>query len=200
MRGSTRKRGRTWTAYYDLGDDLQTGARRQKTKGGFRTQKEAQQFLADVVTQLGAGTYTEPSKQPLATFMSDEWLPAVRGQLRPLTVTKYAQVVRTHVAGRDIGSVPLRALSPGHLNSLYADLERDGLSAATRRLVHAVIGRALSDAVRWGKVGRNVAKMADPPALPRSRASSWSASELRRFLAHVQDCLLYTSPSPRDRS
>jgi integrase len=55
--------------------------------------------------------------------------------------------------------------------------------------VHAVISRALSDAVRWGKVGRNVAKMADPPSLPRSRVQSWTAGELRRFLDHhdVQD-------------
>lgn len=97
MRGSTRKRGMTWTAYFDAPADLQTGERRQKTKGGFRTQKEAQQFLADVVTQLGAGNYTEPSKQPLARFMRDEWLPAARGQLRPLTVAKYEQLVRTHV-------------------------------------------------------------------------------------------------------
>jgi len=94
MRGSTRKRGKTRTAYYDLPADLETGDRNQKTKGGFRTQKAAQAFLTDTVTQLNAGTYTEPSKQPLATFMTAEWLPAVRGQLRPLTVAKYAQVTR----------------------------------------------------------------------------------------------------------
>jgi hypothetical protein len=187
MRGSTRKRGRTWTAYYDLGDDLETGARRQKTKGGFKAQKAAQAFLADVVTQLGQGTYTEPSKTPLGRYMRDEWLPAVRGQLRPLSATKYAQVVRTHIVGRDIGSVPLLALTPGHLNALYAELERDGLSPASRRLVHAVVGRALTDAVKWGQIGRNVAKMADPPSLPRSRAQAWTADELRRFLDHVQD-------------
>jgi integrase len=29
--------------------------------------------------------------------------------------------------------------------------------------------------------------MADPPALPRSRASAWTAGELRRFLEHVSD-------------
>ena len=191
MRGSTRKRGKTWTAYYDVGDDVNTGERRQKTKGGFRTQKEAQQHLADVVTQLGRGTYSEPSKQPLATFMRDEWLPAVRGQLRPLSAAKYAQVTRTHVAGRDIGSVPLRSLSPGHLNGLYTEMERDGLSAATRRQVHVVIGHALSDAVRWGKLSRNPAKQADPPALPRSRAQAWTAGELRRFLEHVQDDRLF---------
>ena len=39
MRGSTRKRGRTWTAYWDLDADPQSGQRRQKSKGGFTTRK-----------------------------------------------------------------------------------------------------------------------------------------------------------------
>jgi hypothetical protein len=39
MRGSTRKRGRSWTAYWDA-YDAETGGSRQRTKGGFRTQKD----------------------------------------------------------------------------------------------------------------------------------------------------------------
>jgi integrase len=118
--------------------------------------------------------------------MRDEWLPAVRGQLRPLSVAKYEQVTRTHITGRDIGSVPLRQLTPRHINALYAEMEREGSSEGTRRGVHAVAGRALTDAVKWGLLGRNPVKQADPPALPDSRATAWSAAELRRFLAHVQ--------------
>jgi hypothetical protein len=61
--------------------------------------------------------------------MQQEWLPAVRGQLRPLTHAKYEQVVRSYVAGRDIGAVPLRPLSPGRLNALYRELEEAGLQS-----------------------------------------------------------------------
>ena len=58
---------------------------------------------------------------------------------------------------------------------------------STRRLVHAVLHRAFRDAVRWGKLTRNPADMADPPSRGRSRAHAWTASELRRFLEHVAD-------------
>jgi integrase len=191
MRGSTRKRGTTWTAYWDLGQELESGRRRQKSKGGFRTQKEAQRFLATVVTDVADGTYVEPSRQPLARYMTDEWLPAIAGTVRPLTGERYAKVVRSYVAGREIGAVPLRSLTGAHLNGLYAELERDGLSVATRRLVHAVLRRALGDAVRWDKLARNPAASADPPSLPRKRAQSWTARELRRFLEHVADDRLY---------
>src|SRR5579875_663393 len=191
MRGSTRKRGATWTAYWDLPADVETGRRRQASKGGFRTQKDAQRNLAAVITQIGDGTYVEPSKQPFARYLLDEWLPGISATVRPLTVAKYRSIVGQYVKGRDIGGVPLRNLTAGHFNALYAAMEAEGLSVATRRVTHAVLRRALADAVRWERLARNPAAAADPPALPRSRAQSWSARELRRFLEHVSEDRLY---------
>ena len=91
----------------------------------------------------------------------------------------------------NIGHVRLQALSGGHLNGLYAELERAGLSIATRRLVHAVVGRALRDAERLGRVPRNTARQADPPARGGSQAKAWTAGELVRFLEHVRADRLY---------
>ena len=191
MRGSTRRRGTTWTAYWDLPADPETGRRRQASKGGFRTQKDAQRHLASVVTQVGDGTYIEPSRQPFARFMVDEWLPGISATVRPLSIAQYRSITRRYVSGRDIGGVPLRNLTAGHFNALYAELEAEGLSIATRRVTHAVLRRALNDAVRWGKLARNPAGVADPPSLPRSRAQSWSPRELRTFLDHVADDRLF---------
>jgi integrase len=190
MRESTRKRGGTWTAYWDA-YDAETGGRKQKSRGAFRTQKAAQQHLATVITQVNDGTYMEPSKQPFARFLVDEWLPAVGNLVRPLTHDRYGKIVKLYVVKRDIGGIPLRALSGGHLTGLYGELEQAGLSVGTRRLVHNVLRRALNDAVRWGKIARNPAAASDPPALPRSRAQSWSARELRTFLAHVDGDRLF---------
>jgi integrase len=186
MRGFTRKRGDTWTAYWDVTPDAKTGKRRQGSRGGFRTQKEAQRHLASVIVAVGDGNYVEPSKQPLGRYMLDEWLPGISGTLRPLTIHRYQRIADLYVASREIGGIPLRSLTGGHLNALYRELESEGLSIATRRLVHAVIRRALNDAVRWGKLVRNPTRAADPPSLPRSRAESWSARELRTFLELVQ--------------
>jgi integrase len=191
MRGSTRKRGGTWTAYWDVPAAIETGKRRQKSQGGFRNRKDAQRHLATVVSQVGEGTYLEPSKEPFARFLVDEWLPGIGGTLRPLTRHRYEGIARTYVSGRDIGGIPLRGLTGAHLNALYADLEREGLSIATRRLTHAVLRRSLNDAVRWGKLARNPAAAADPPSLPRSHAQAWSARELRQFLDHVTEERLY---------
>ena len=121
----------------------------------------------------------EPSKQPFARFLVDEWLPAVGNLVRPLTHDRYGKIVRLYVAKRDIGDIPMRALSGAHLTALYGELEKQGLSIGTRRLTHSVLRRALNDAVRWGKIARNPATAADPPALPRSKAQSLSARASR---------------------
>ncbi len=183
MRGATIRRGRTWSAVYDERD--QDGNRKQRWKGGFATQREAQTFLNSVLPKIADGSYVPPSQVTLGEYLVDEWLPAIAGRHRPLTVTSYNTVVRSRIVPR-IGHLRLQGLGPGHLNSLYAELEREGLSGSTRRQTHNVLSAALKDAVRWEKTSRNVAAAADSPAVSETRATAWTAKELGRFLAHVE--------------
>jgi integrase len=62
------------------------------------------------------------------------------------------------------------------------------------RYLHAIIHKALADAVRWGLVVRNVADAAEPPSANAAKAPpprTWSATELRAFLEDVADDRLY---------
>jgi integrase len=45
----------------------------------------------------------------------------------------------------------------------------------------------LNDAIRWGKLARNPASAATVPKSPETRVTAWTAAELRRFLAVVED-------------
>jgi hypothetical protein len=167
MRGHIHRRGQTWTVVYDEtpSDD---GKRRQRTKGGFPTKREAQTFLTDTLSRLGDGSYAAPSKLTLAAYLTGEWLPAVESTLRPLSFTTYRAVVRLRIDPK-LGQLRLQAISGGHLNGLYREMEQAGLSVSTRRLTHAVLHRSLRDAVRWGRLVRNPADMADPPAASHTR-------------------------------
>jgi integrase len=94
-----------------------------------------------------------------------------------------------------IGGVALQELNAAHINRLYAELLVDGrvqtdggLSVTSVRRIHAMLRKALRDAVRWGRVERNATDLADPPsakvvaASRRRSMQTWSAAELRRFL------------------
>ena len=130
------------------------------------------------------------AKLTVERYLLDEWLPNVARTLKPLSFATYQSIVRNQIIPA-LGHIRLQGLSAAHLNGLYAELEREGLSVATQRLAHAVLHRARRDAVRLGRLVRNPAELADPPARSRARAQAWTASELGRFLEHVRDDRLF---------
>jgi integrase len=192
VRGGTRKRGTTWTWYLGVLDPV-TGRRRQLSKGGFRTKREAQAALNEAMAALRSGTYVESSRLTLGAFLTEQWLPTARAAVRPTTWTTYRIYAEAQVVPA-LGHVPLQALTAAHLNRLYADLAehgrrdgRGGLKPKSVRHVHVLLHKALGDAVRWGLVARNVADAADPPRVPRQERGAWSAAELRAFLEATRE-------------
>jgi integrase len=198
MRGSVYKRGSTWTWHVDIGVDPITGKRKQQTKGGFKTKRECQAALNEVLAALRAGTLVKPSKRTLESFLVGEWLPALRN-LRPSTFSNYRTHIRTCVLPA-LGPIPLQQLSPAHLNALYQALltegrRRDGQGMAPKTVqnVYAILHRAFKDAMRWGYVARNVADAVDPPkGLPAER-QVWTPEQLRAFLTYVRADRLYAA-------
>jgi hypothetical protein len=81
--GGPRKRGDIWTWYFDAVDPV-TGKRRQRSKGGFRSKREAQAALSEALAAYRAGTLVEASRLTLGVFL-DEWLPTMAGNLEPNT-------------------------------------------------------------------------------------------------------------------
>jgi integrase len=189
VRGHVRKRGNSWSAVYDEPED-ENGKRVQRWKGGFGTKKEAQAFLTRTLTQLEDRSYATPSKTTLSDFLTSEWLPTAKRRIRPLSFVQYEQIVRLRIIPR-LGHMRLQAISGGHLNNFYRELEATGLSASSIRVTHSVLSRAFRDAVRQRKLVRNPVDDADPPAIPESKATAWTASELGRFLAQVEDDRLF---------
>lgn len=197
---SVYKRGTVWYVAIETGRD-ENGKRRKDYHSGFRTKKEAHSFEAEKRTELARGAYVSASRQTVKGFV-EEWLPTIKLSVRRSTWDSYEGAVRDHIVPR-IGHHALQALTPTHVNGLYAELlergrtdGRGGLSPKTVRNIHVVLRKALGDAVRWGLLSRNVAELADPPRLrssARKGMSTWSAAELRAFLAQVNDDRLYAA-------
>jgi integrase len=92
-----------------------------------------------------------------------------------------------------IGQTPLQRLTPATLNALYGELG-ESPSPRTTRYVHTVLRRALADAVRWDRLARNPADVANPPSAKAAKAPrprTWTADELRAFLDSVHGSRLY---------
>ena len=61
-----------------------------------------------------------------------------------------------------------------------------GLSPRSVGYLRAVLRQALGQAERWGMVTRNVARLADPPRIPRHEVRPFSPEEARRFLDAIR--------------
>jgi len=99
--GWTRKRGSTWTWYIEDVPEPSTGRPRQVSKGGFRTRKEARDALLEAQAALRSGTFVEPSKRTVGSYLLEEWLPENQPpRLRPSSFANYTIYTRTHVVPR----------------------------------------------------------------------------------------------------
>ena len=75
-RGNVAKRGATWTYYvYVTGGD---GRRRQVSKGGFRTRKDAEAARVEALNAMRSGTWVRPERITVREFLED-WSQALRG-------------------------------------------------------------------------------------------------------------------------
>lgn len=163
-----------WVAQLSIGGRTQ----RRYLKRIRKTRREA----AEALDQLRAAHATgqQLSRLTLGAYL-EQWVRDARN-LRPATRRGYAVVIRYHLVPT-IGDIRLAVLTPLHVESMLATVG-ERLSPKSLRNVHAVLRRALGQAVRAGLVARNVAsrEFVDAPRVPVEEPRAMSADEVRRFL------------------
>lgn len=189
-RGSVFKRSGGYAFRVDIGPDPATGKRRQTLRQGFRTKREAEAALEEVLSSVRDGSVTSRSSATLGEFL-DGWLVTQKQRLKRTTHASYGVAVDRVRA--QLGQVKLQALTPLQIEAFYADLSERGskrgrpLTGKTIRNTHVVLRKALADAERLGLVSRNPASVARPPAQERSEHRTWSSEELREFFDVIAD-------------
>ncbi len=120
-------------------------------------------------------------RQKLGPFLRS-WLDdTARPTLRASTYGSYDDILRLHLIP-GLGRIPLAKLAPAEVQSfLNAKLE-SGLSPRRVQYLHAVLRRALGMAERWGLVSRNVAKLVDPPRVPRHEIEPLTPEHARQLI------------------
>ena len=72
--------------------------------------------------------------------------------------------------------------TPDDIDFMITDMGEEGISNTTIRYVLRIIHRVLRDAVRKGKLSRNVADLVEPPPERTPEGKSWDGAEFDRFL------------------
>lgn len=138
--------------------DAKGTARRRAVSG--RSQAAVRRELATLRVELDRGAAPAPAGTT-AEFL-EGWLVAARQRIRASTWRQYESTTRRYLVPA-LGRAQLAKLTPSDVERMTGELVESGRSPRTAALARAVLRRALADAVRDGRVARNVAALARPP-------------------------------------
>ncbi|MDH2442857.1 hypothetical protein QDR37_02745 [Amnibacterium sp. CER49] len=140
----------------------------QSDKRGFRTQREAELFLASVEVSKARGSFVDPA---LAKVTVSEWMNiwlACRKDLWATTRTRVEGIVENQVRPK-LGRTPIGQLSRLEVQRWAAELP--GAPDTVRKMV-TVLSGALQLAVEDGRVVANPALRLKPPRVVRVKSAT----------------------------
>src|SRR3989440_2738314 len=127
------------------------------------TRKEVQEKLKVALHEQQQGTLPTGPQQTVKQYL-EHWLEEVhKPTIRLSTYERYRVILDKHIVPA-LGHLQVQKLTPQHIQAFYAHLLKEGFSPKTVRITHAVLHKALENAVRWRLVARNVC---DDVSLPR---------------------------------
>lgn len=167
-----------WCAQLTTGYN-EIGLRKRRYVYG-QTKKDVQKKLLELQTQA-SGSFSDPKRMRVTDYLK-HWLEDVaKPTIRESTFVRYEGLLRLHVMP-SIGGLQLNAIQPSHIQNLYRQLEKDGASPRTREFVHAVLRKALQQALRWGYVQRNVCDLVTKARVPKRTMNCWNVAQVNHFL------------------
>lgn len=188
MRGHIRKRGSTYSVVVDTGRD-ENGKRKQKWYSGYKTKKEAEKALADIIVKVEKGEYFEPEKMTLAEYL-DYWLETyAKTNVAPSTYKRYCEFAKHIKTG--LGQIMLPKLKPAHIQNFYSKLLETDLSKSTVLKIHRMLHLALKHAVNWQIIISNPADAVTPPRSDKVEMHVWDVETANKFLRDITDTPVY---------
>jgi integrase len=182
----TRRKDGLYMARYTV--QTATGTKRKTLYG--KNREDVAEKLVDALSNRNQGLVFDAGSQTVGEYM-EQWLQtSARESVRESTYESYRNQVRRYVVPA-IGRVKLKRLSAMQIQGMYRAMLDRGLSPRTVQYTHAVLHRALRQAVRWGLVPRNVSEDVDRPRL--------RPEEIRPLNRHQARHLLNTAGESGDR-
>ena len=173
---SKRKDGR-YMARYTV--QTATGAKPKHLYG--KTRAEVSEKLAKAIADRDGGMFFDDENLDMSEYLN-RWLnDSVKGSVQERTFDSYGRLVRRYIVPA-IGGVKLKKLSPMRVQAMYRGMQDRGLSPRTVQYTHAVLHRALKQALRWNMVPRNVCGAVDRPQVRRELIQPLDAQQTRKLL------------------
>jgi integrase len=140
MKGHVSRRGKTWAYWFDIDPDPLTGRRRQQTRSGFKSEKEAWKECRTAIADYERGRPVAASRRKVAAAF-DEWLNRIEHSIKPSMAQNWRNYAAYYVVPY-IGQRDVQEIDGAVCDALYAKLLAEGRVKArpkkrlTTRAVH----------------------------------------------------------------
>ena len=157
---------------------------RKHVMGHSRT--EVKEKMAGVLRAHEENRPIPDQRTKLGPFLR-RWLDEVaKPTIRPSTHDSYHDIVTIHLVP-GLGKIALAKLTPAEIQTFRNRKLAGGRSPRRVPYFHAVLRRALVTAEKWGMVSRNVAKLVDPPRVPKHEITPLTPEQARQLIESAVD-------------
>lgn len=150
-----------------------------------KTRQQAAAKLTAALRDHERGLPIVGEKQTLQQYLT-HWLEVIRPRLRPHSFTRYEEAVRLHIVPT-LGRTPLAKLSAQQLQRLYSAKLVEGQAPASVARLHAVLRRALNEAMRMDLIPRNPATLVTAPRVERTEQQVLTPAQVRVLLNAIEE-------------
>ena len=156
----------------------------KRKKFFFEKKQDAVKKKNDALRELERGTLATATQKKLGEYLED-WLENVhKSKIRIGTYVNYKKLINYIIA--DLGGIWLQKLTPQQVQAFYAKKLDGQLSSKVVHDIHGVLHLALTNAVRWGMVSRNVCDLVTPPTIVSREVVPLSVEQARTLIYHVR--------------
>jgi integrase len=146
-----------------------------------KTRREVDEKLTRAKADRDGGLVFDTENLKVGQYLTRWLTDNVQDTLKHTTYESYERLVRIHLVPT-LGRIKLKDLTPTHVRGLYREKLDSGLSATSVQRVHALLHKALKQAINDGLIPRNVTEAVTAPRQIRKEIQALPPEQARAFL------------------
>jgi len=146
-----------------------------------KTRREVDEKLTRAKADRDGGLVFDTENLKVGQYLTRWLTDNVQDTLKHTTYESYERLVRIHLVPT-LGRIKLKDLTPTHVRGLYREKLDSGLSATSVQRVHALLHKALKQAINDGLIPRNVTEAVTAPRQIRKEIQAFPPEQARAFL------------------
>ena len=179
------KKGYSWSFTINLGKDPSTGKRKQITRRGFDTKKEAELAAHQIQLEIENETYVKEKDILFKDFIIDYLELIAKPSVRPSTFNGYEKVVESRLI-KKFGHLKIKNFNPVMISKYYTELLKEGLTQEYIQYIHSILKMAAKTAVEWKYLKNNFMDNVKAPKRVKKKVETWSVDECNLFLDRMR--------------